>query len=139
MEPSSTINDDLKTKPTLRKHTPVVAIIKGNFLDESFSSKSNEIFRGFIYRILKHNQSNVIEHVIDKRKPIPSFNNNKIKSNLAPMTLQTEPSVLSVPISEPPVTTEPTLPTPEVLGGQKKGRTSKQNVKTKTLSKKNKK
>lgn len=139
--PPSSMNDDLKIKPMLKEYTPITAIIKGEFVDESISSKSAEIFTNFINSILKHNQSSLIERVVDKRPPPPLPPNkvssiNKIKTNFAPMTLQSEPSMLNVsPLEQPPSNLE----TPLEVGGHKRGRTSKQSVKTKTQSKKNKK
>jgi hypothetical protein len=134
----SSMNDDLKIKPMLKEYTPVTALIKGGFVDESISSKSAEIFTNFMNSILKHNQSSLIERVVDKRPPphlppnkISSI--NKIKTNFAPMTLQSEPSILNVSPIEPPPSN---LETPLEVGGQKKARTSKQSVKTKTQSKK---
>ena len=135
--PPSNMNDDLKIKPMLKEYTPITALIKGGFVDESISSMSAEIFTNFMNSILKHNQGSLIERVVDKRPPpkVPGF--NKIKTNFAPMTLQAEPSILNVPTPSPNSETHP-LPTPEV-GGHTRGRTAKQLVKTKTQSKKNKK
>jgi hypothetical protein len=135
---SSSVNDDLKIKPMLKEYTPVTALIKGGFVDESISSMSAEIFSNFMNSILKHNQSSLIERVVDKRPPPPNkvSSINKVKTNLSPMTLQTEPPALNVPPLEPPPSN---LETPLEVGGQKRGRTSKQAVKTKTHSKKNKK
>jgi hypothetical protein len=137
--PSFNINDDLKIKPMLKEYTPITALIKGGFMDESISSQSAEIFTNFINSILKHNQSSLIERVVDKRPPpkVPGF--NKIKTNLSPMTLQAEPPALNIPT---PLTTEPLIlnsATPLEVGGHKKGRTAKQLVKTNAQSKKNKK
>jgi hypothetical protein len=137
--PPSSMNDELKIKPMLKEYTPVTALIKGGFVDESISSKSAEIFTNFMNSILKHNQSSLIERVVDKRPPPPNkvSSINKVKTNFAPMTLQTEePPALNVPTLEPPPSN---LETPSEVGGQKRGRTSKQAVKTKTQSKKNKK
>ena len=135
--PPSSLNDDLKIKPMLKEYTPVTALIKGGFVDESISSKSAEIFTYFMNSILKHNQSSLIERVVDRNSRNTPANINKIKTNLSPLTLQAEPSGLNnVPIPEP---TEP-LPlnskTPLEVGGHKRGRTSKQSVKPKTQSKK---
>ena len=140
--PPSNTNDDLKIKPMLKEYTPITALIKGEFVDESISSMFAEIFTNFINSILKHNQSSLIERVVDKRPPpkVPGF--NKIKTNFAPMTLQSEPPALNIPTQSPPITTEPPTPnseTPLEVGGHKRGRTAKQSVKTKTPSKKNKK
>ena len=139
--PPSSLNDDLKIKPMLKEYTPVTALIKGGFVDESISSKSAEIFTNFMNSILKHNQSSLIERVVDKRLPQPPPNKvssiNKIKTNFAPMTLQAEPSMLNIPTPSPPITK--LEETPLEVGGHKRGRTSKQSVKTKTQSKKNKK
>lgn len=139
--PPSSLNDDLKIKPMLKEYTPVTALIKGGFVDESISSKSAEIFTNFMNSILKHNQSSLIERVVDKRLPPPPPNKvssiNKIKTNFAPMTLQAEPSMLNIPTPSPPITK--LEETPLEVGGHKRGRTSKQSVKTKTQSKKNKK
>jgi hypothetical protein len=136
--PPSNMNDDLKIKPMLKEYTPITALIKGGFVDESISSMSAEIFTNFMNNIIKHNQSSLIERVVDKRPPPNKVSSiNKIKTNFAPMTLQAEPSILNVPTPSPNSETHP-LPTPEV-GGQKRGRTAKQLVKTKTQSKKNKK
>lgn len=130
MEPNN--NDELKIKPMLKEYTPVTALIKGELVDESISSNATEIFTNFMNSILKHNQLGLIEFVVDKRVRNNAPSVNKIKTNLSPITLQSEPS--SPPNSETP------LITPE-LGGQKRGRTSKQSsVKpNKTQSKKNKK
>jgi hypothetical protein len=141
--PPSSINDELKIKPMLKEYTPVTAIIKGGFVDESISSRSAEIFTNFMNSILKHNQSSLIERVVDKRPPPPRLA-NKIKTNMAPMTLQSEPSsVFSIPeppLSEPPLHTPSPNPSPSPeVGGHKRRRTSKQAVKTQTQSKKNKK
>ena len=150
--PPSSINDELKIKPMLKEYTPVTAIIKGGFVDESISSRSAEIFTNFMNSILKHNQSSLIERVVDKRPPPPRLANkgpstHTIKTNMAPMTLQSEPSsVFSIPepplsetpLSETPLHTPSPSPSPEV-GGNKRRRTSKQAVKTQTQSKKNKK
>ena len=150
--PTSSINDELKIKPMLKEYTPVTAIIKGGFVDESISSRSAEIFTNFMNSILKHNQSSLIERVVDKRPPPPRLANkgpstHTIKTNMAPMTLQSEPSsVFSIPepplsetpLSETPLHTPSPSPSPEV-GGNKRRRTSKQAVKTQTQSKKNKK
>ena len=151
--PPSSINDELKIKPMLKEYTPVTAIIKGGFVDESISSRSAEIFTNFMNSILKHNQSSLIERVVDKRPPPPRLANkgpstHTIKTNMAPMTLQSEPSsVFSIPeppLSEPPLHTHSTNPNPNPspspeVGGNKRRRTSKQAVKTQTQSKKNKK
>lgn len=152
--PPSNMNDDLKIKPMLKEYTPITALIKGGFVDESISSMSAEIFTNFMNTILKHNQSSLIERIVDKRPRTSSNNNNpprinKIKTNLSPMTLQTEPPALNVPTPSPPITTEPppsTEPltlnsaTPLEVGGHKRGRrTAKQLVKTNAQSKKNKK
>lgn len=147
--PSSSI---LKIKPMLKEYTPITAIIKGGFVDESISSKSAEIFTYFMNSILKHNQSSLIERVVDRNSRNTPANINKIKTNLSPLTLQAEPSGLNnVPIPEPPTPTEPLTPTepptpteplplnsktPLEVGGHKRGRTSKQSVKPKTQSKK---
>jgi len=134
--PAPNNNDELKIKPMLREYTPVTALIKGEFVDESISSSATEIFTNFMNSILKHNQLGLIEFVVDKRvrnNPTPSI--NKIKTNLSPMTLQSEPSAsLTPPNSEILIST-----TPQEVGGKKRGRTSKLLVKTKTQSKKNKK
>lgn len=98
--PPSSMNDDLKIKPMLKEYTPVTAIIKGEFVDESISSQSAEIFTHFMNSILKHNQSSLIDRVVDKRPPPPlavkgsSISSiNRIKTNMAPMTLQSEPII----------------------------------------------
>lgn len=96
--PPSSMNDDLKIKPMLKEYTPVTALIKGDFVDESISSKSAEIFTHFMNSILKHNQSSLIDRVVDKRPPPPPLANkvpsiNKIKTNMTPMTLQSEPII----------------------------------------------
>jgi|688.fasta_scaffold520367_2 hypothetical protein len=141
--PPSNTNDDLKIKPMLKEYTPITALIKGGFVDESISSMSAEIFTNFMNNILKHNQSSLIERVVDKRPPPNKVSSiNKIKTNFAPMTLQSEPPALNIPTPSPPTTTEPPTPnseTPLEVGGHKRGRTAKQSVKTKTQSKKNKK
>jgi hypothetical protein len=141
--PTSSINDELKIKPMLKEYTPVTAIIKGGFVDESISSRSAEIFTNFMNSILKHNQSSLIERVVDKRPPPPLLA-NKIKTNMAPMTLQSEPSsVFSIPeppLSETPLHTPSPSPNPSPeVGGNKRRRTSRQAVKPQTQSKKNKK
>jgi hypothetical protein len=127
--PAPNNNDELKIKPMLKEYTPVTALIKGEWVDESISSKSSELFTNFMNSIIKHNQLGLIDFVVDKRVRNNPPSMNKIKTNLSPMTLQSEPPAnnLEIPVS-----------TPEV-GGQKRGRTSKQMVKTKTQSKKNKK
>lgn len=134
--PSFNINDDLKIKPMLKEYTPITALIKGGFVDESISSQSAEIFTNFINSILKHNQSSLIERVVDKRPPpkVPGF--NKIKTNLSPMTLQAEPPALNIPTLEP---LPSNLEIPLEVGGHKRARTAKQLVKTNAQSKKNKK
>ena len=130
--PPSSINDELKIKPMLKEYTPVTAIIKGGFVDESISSRSAEIFTNFMNSILKHNQSSLIERVVDKRPPPPRLA-NKIKTNMAPMTLQSEPPLSEPPLSEPPLHTPSTNPNPNPnpspeVGGHKRRRTSKQAV-----------
>ena len=135
--PPSSMNDDLKIKPMLKEYTPITAIIKGEFVDESISSKSAEIFMNFINSILKHNQSSLIERVVDKRVRNTPPSINKIKTNLLPMTLQAEPPMLEVQNPEPATTK--LEETPLEVGGNKRGHTLKQPVKTKTQSKKNKK
>ena len=133
MEPNN--NDELKIKPMLKEYTPVTALIKVELVDESISSNATEIFTNFMNSILKHNQLGLIEFVVDKRVRNNAPSVNKIKTNLSPITLQSEP-----PASPNPPNSEVPLITPE-LGGQKRGRTSKQSsVKpNKTQSKKNKK
>jgi len=103
--PPSSMNDELKIKPMLKEYTPVTAIIKGGFVDESISSMSAEIFTNFMNSILKHNQSSLIERVVDKRPPPPlpiankGSSTHKMKTNLAPMTLQSEP-IINTPIEQ---------------------------------------
>ena len=126
--PLSSMNDALKIKHMLKEYTPITALIKGEFVDESISSNATEIFTNFMNSILKHNQRSLIDMVVDKRVRSSPPSINKIKTNLSPITLQSEPSA--------PSNSETPLITPE-LGGQKRGRTSKQLVKpNKTQSKK---